>query len=72
MSVIVHAGITPRLPTASVSTAIYVEHLAGYLAWVCQVENRVDDVFYSGDLAHRLQCPKMLLGIILVQRVLPL
>jgi hypothetical protein len=45
-----------------------VEDLAGYLACLCQVENSVDDVFYSGDLAHRLQCPKMLLGIILVQR----
>jgi hypothetical protein len=56
------------LPTASVSTAIYVEHLSGHLACVYQVEDSVDNVFYSHDLAHGLQRPKMLLGSILVQR----
>lgn len=56
-----------RLPTASVRATIHVKYLSGYLPCPCQVENRVDNVFYLHGFSHRLECLQRVPGIILVQ-----
>lgn len=45
-----------------------MEHLSGYLTCVRQVQNGVDNVFYLHNFPHRLERPKNILGVILVQR----
>ena len=49
------------------STTVYVEYLAGYLACVCQVENSADDVFDFHNFPHWLERLKKVLRIIFVQ-----
>lgn len=56
-----------RLPTAGVSAAIHVEHLAGYLSGPRQVENGFDNIFYLPDLSIWLPRRKRFLGTILLQ-----
>jgi hypothetical protein len=55
-----------RLPTASVSTAIYVEHLAAHLRRLRKVENSIHNVCYVRYFSHWLQRLKKVLGIIRV------
>src|SRR6266571_1867724 len=55
-----------RLPAASVSTAIYVEHLSAHLRCPCKVENSVHNVGYVRHFSHRLQRLKKVLGFIVV------
>jgi hypothetical protein len=60
--------VDEQLPAAGVRAAIHVEYLSGYLSCPCQAENSVDNVLYTDNFPHWLQCLQMVLGIILVQR----
>jgi len=44
-----------RLPAASVRATIHVKYLSGYLPCPCQVEDRVDNIFYLYDFSHWLK-----------------
>ena len=50
------------------SATIHVENFAGYLTGLCQIENRVDNVFYFNDFPHGLERLEEVFGIIPVQR----
>ena len=50
------------------SATIHVQHFSSHLTCLRQVQNRIDDVVYIGDLSHRLPRFKRIFGSIAVER----
>ena len=56
------------LPAPGVGTTVYVEDLPSHLGSLCQVQDRVGDVFHLDDLAEWRQPLRRIARIILVHR----